>query len=70
MNKRGDEVSLSADFEQRETRGLAAKLRCSRDTIERRIRAGSFPYPELPRLDKKRRWSLRVVERIMSAALR
>jgi hypothetical protein len=49
---------------------LAALLRTSRDTIERRIRAGSFPYPEIPRIDHRRRWSRRVVEPILSDSLR
>ena len=49
---------------------LARKLRTSPRTIARLIRSGRFPYPELPRLDKKRRWSRVVVDRILASALR
>ncbi len=44
---------------------LVRILRLSRATIDRRIRAGNFPIPELPRLDSRRRWSRRIVERFL-----
>lgn len=36
---------------------LADRLGMSVRTIDRRLRAGAFPIPELPRLDQRRRWS-------------
>jgi hypothetical protein len=36
---------------------LAAVLRCSRDTIERRLRNRTFPIKPLPHIDVRRRWS-------------
>jgi hypothetical protein len=36
---------------------LAAVLRCSRDSIERRLRRHTFPIKPLPRLDARQRWS-------------
>lgn len=41
---------------------LARVLRTSRSTIERRRRNGSFPVPELPRLDGRPRWSRQAVD--------
>ena len=32
-------------------------LRVSRRTVERLLRHGAFPIPEMPALDKKHRWS-------------
>lgn len=32
-------------------------LRLSRRTFERLLRHGAFPVPELPRLDRRHRWS-------------
>lgn len=46
---------------------IAAALRTSRSTIERRLRDGSFPVPELPRIDKRPRWSRRAVEAYLSS---
>jgi predicted DNA-binding transcriptional regulator AlpA len=42
---------------------VAAMLRVSRSTIERRRREGTFPIPELPGLDSRPRWSRVSVER-------
>lgn len=36
---------------------VARALRMSRRTLEKRRRAGVFPIRELPRLDKRPRWS-------------
>ena len=47
---------------------LAHILRASRTTIERRRRDRSLPFPELPAIDKRPRWSRLVVERFLSAA--
>lgn len=44
---------------------LARILRVSRDTIDRRLKAGSFPIPELPRIDSRHRWSVDAVERYL-----
>ena len=41
---------------------LASLLRTSRSTIERQRRDGSFPFPEVSRIDKRPRWSRRAVE--------
>jgi predicted DNA-binding transcriptional regulator AlpA len=41
---------------------LAAQLGMSVRTIHRRLRAGAFPIPCLPRLDHRHRWSKQVVE--------
>lgn len=49
---------------------LAALLRVSRSTIERRRREGSFPIPELDALDRRPRWSRRAVERYLASAPR
>lgn len=46
---------------------MAAILRTSRSTIERRRRAGTFPLPELPSLDKRPRWSRQAVEQFLSS---
>lgn len=40
---------------------LAKWVRMSTRTLARRLRAGTFPIPELPRLDHRRRWSNAVV---------
>jgi hypothetical protein len=45
---------------------LAHLLRASRTTIERRRKDRSLPFPELPAIDKRPRWSRRVVEDLMS----
>jgi len=45
---------------------VARVLRTSRSTIERRRRTGSFPVPELPRLDGRPRWSRQAVERFLT----
>ena len=47
---------------------LAHILRASRTTIERRRRDRSLPFPELPAIDKRPRWSRRVVEDLLSSA--
>ena len=49
---------------------VAAFLRVSRSTIERRRRDGTFPIGELPSLDSRPRWSRQVVERFLSSATR
>jgi hypothetical protein len=46
---------------------VAQLLRASRTTIERRRRDGSLPFPELPAIDKRPRWSRRVVEGLLSS---
>ncbi|MPZ20975.1 MAG: helix-turn-helix domain-containing protein [Luteitalea sp.] len=46
---------------------VAALLRVSRSTIERRRRQGTFPIPELPPLDRRPRWSRNEVERFMES---
>ena len=46
---------------------VARVLRTSRSTIERRRRNGSFPVPELPRLDWRPRWSRQAVERFLTS---
>ena len=47
---------------------MARLLRTSRSTIERRLRDGSFPIPELlPRIDKRPRWSRRAVNAYLSS---
>ena len=42
-------------------------VRCSRSTIERRRRAGTFPIPELPSLDSRPRWSHQTVEQYLAS---
>ncbi len=44
---------------------LVRILRASRATIDRRLRGGSFPIPELPALDNRRRWSGAAVRRFI-----
>jgi hypothetical protein len=56
-----DEVLLIDD--------IARLLKTSPRTIARRIRAGSFPFPQLPRIDKRARWSRVVIERILAGGL-
>jgi hypothetical protein len=46
---------------------VAALLRVSRSTIERRRREGTFPIPELPGLDCRPRWSRVAVERFLAS---
>ena len=41
---------------------VAALLRCSRWTIERRLDDGTFPVPPLESIDRRLRWSRRCVE--------
>lgn len=41
---------------------LARILRCSPTTIKRRMRTGDFPFPALPRVDKRHRWNGAVVK--------
>jgi hypothetical protein len=41
---------------------LAALLRTSRSTIERRRRNGCLPFPELASIDKRPRWSRSAVQ--------
>lgn len=36
---------------------LAQILGTSVRTIQKQLRAGTFPIPELPRIDRKHRWS-------------
>ena len=47
---------------------LAQVLRTSKTTIERRRRDGSLPFPELPAIDKRPRWSRLVVEEFLSSS--
>ena len=47
---------------------LAHLLRASRTTIERRRKDRSLPFPELPAIDKRPRWSRRVVEDVLSSS--
>lgn len=47
---------------------VAALLRVSRSTIERRRREGTFPIPELPGLDCRPRWSRVAVERFLASS--
>jgi hypothetical protein len=49
---------------------VAQLLRASRTTIERRRRDGSLPFPELPAIDKRPRWSRRAVEGLLSSGSR
>jgi hypothetical protein len=44
---------------------MVRALRTSRATIERRLRDGSFPYPELPPIDNRHRWSRCLVEHMI-----
>ena len=46
---------------------VAALLRVSRSTIERRRREGTFPIPELRPLDRRPRWSRGEVERFVES---
>lgn len=46
---------------------VAALLRVSRSTIERRRRQGTFPIPELPPLDRRPRWSRTEVQRFIES---
>jgi hypothetical protein len=45
---------------------LADMLATSRRTIERHLRARTFPIPELKGIDLKHRWSRAVVEAFIS----
>ena len=54
------EVLLLAD--------LAELLRCSPSTIKRRLRAGIFPVPPLPGIDRKWRWSKAAVWKWLEAS--
>lgn len=36
---------------------MSELLGASRSTIERRIRTGTFPFPEMAPVDNRRRWS-------------
>ena len=47
---------------------LAMMLRTSRTTIERRRRDRSLPFPELPGIDRRPRWSRRVVSALMGSS--
>src|SRR5437762_2008522 len=42
-------------------------LRTSRTTIERRRRERSFPFPELPAIDSRPRWSGRLVQQMIAS---
>lgn len=44
---------------------VAQQLRCSRRTIERRLKAGTFPIKPLPSIDKRLRWAESDVQRFM-----
>lgn len=47
---------------------VAALLRVSRSTIERRRRDGTFPIAELRGLDSRPRWSRQAVERFLTSS--
>lgn len=49
---------------------VCAELRISRRTLERRRRAGSFPIPELPSLDKRHRYARADVDAFLSREAR
>lgn len=46
---------------------VCTALRLSRRTAERLLRHGAFPIPELPRLDRKHRWSGAAVQQFLEA---
>jgi excisionase family DNA binding protein len=45
---------------------LAKELKISRRTIEKRLRAGTWPINEIERLDKKHRWSRSAVDEFLA----
>ena len=47
---------------------VARALRCSRATIERRLRVGTFPIPSLPSIDSRRRWAGEDVRQFIARA--
>jgi hypothetical protein len=75
LSERNRTITLEND--DRPARGLtpevlfiddvARVLRTSRSTIERRRRNGSFPVPELARVDHRPRWSRQAVERFLTS---
>ena len=44
---------------------LAGVLRASVRTIRRQIKAGTFPIPALPSMDRRRRWARSDVEHFL-----
>jgi hypothetical protein len=44
---------------------ICRELQISRSTLKRLRRAGAFPIPELPSLDKHPRWSRAAVEKFL-----
>ena len=46
---------------------VAAVLRCSRSTIQRRLRDRIFPVAPIPGLDRRRRWSRDAIARWLAA---
>lgn len=48
---------------------VAAFLRLSRSSIERKRKARTFPIPELPPLDRRPRWSRRIVQQFLTATV-
>jgi hypothetical protein len=65
-NEIGDRAAPRGDCEVWFIDDVAAFLRISRATIERRRATGSFPIPELPPLDKRPRWSRKAVEQFLT----
>ena len=49
---------------------LARLLRVSRVTIERRRREGTFPIPELDRIDRRPRWSRQSIQTYLATGSR
>jgi predicted DNA-binding transcriptional regulator AlpA len=47
---------------------VARALRCSRNTIKRRLAVGTFPIPCLPSIDSRRRWSGEDVRQFIARA--
>lgn len=57
-------AQLSARFEGRVVltiEDVADAIETSPRTIKRRLRAGAFPIPELPGIDRKHRWAVSAV---------
>lgn len=57
----GQELAPLAHDEVLYLEDVAARLRTSVRTIKRMLRAGTFPIPSLPRIDRRHRWSLSAV---------
>jgi predicted DNA-binding transcriptional regulator AlpA len=46
---------------------VAQRLGMSVRTIQKRLRANAFPIPEVPSLDRKRRWSPTAVDKFLAS---